>query len=221
MGGDTSIKDGAVLNFRVPESAYAFEPSPPCAGWRQQTHDLFRDEEFVSGVSGLNVVTGAVVATIGFYDGISAKHGGEISKLIRKVHGGSYATCLTASYMLPNGVNSGSIELSDRHGNLTRTLPLQVGYWPRVDASDDWSNWRDIEVTESGGRMFVTATAANWQHNAGTNQVMRITWTSSGAKEGAYQLYELVGSLPPPPAHPAPNGINIGAGGVPAEAPKQ
>lgn len=193
------IAGDAALNFRVPHSAYAFEPSPDCAGWRQRAHELFRDEEFVSGVSSLNITAGAVVATIGFYDGISAKHGGEISKLIRKIHGGSYASCLTVSYMVPEGVTAGSIELSDRHGNSRTKLPLQVGYWPRIDASDDWSNWRDIEVTQARGRMFVTATAANWQHNSGTNQTLRIKWTSSGASNDVHQSYELIGSPPPPP----------------------
>lgn len=188
----------AVVTFKVPNSAYAFEPAPPCAGWRQSFHELMRDEEFVSSVSTVNLIAGAVVATIGFYDGISAKHGGVISEFIRKIHGGSYSSCLSTVYMIPQGATLGYLELSDRNGASAKRIPLNVGYWPLVAPSDDWSAWCDVEVSQADGRYFVTATAMNWLHNGGTNQTMKITWSSaSDSSDGVRQSYEIRGVLPP------------------------
>jgi hypothetical protein len=176
----------AVINFTVPKSAYAFKTVPECAGWRQDVHELFKNEKFISGVSTVNPIAGAVVATVGYYDKISKENGGDISKLIRKVHGGSYSMCVSAVYALPPRVDSGYIELSNRHGILTTKLPLSEGRHSLVLASDDWSAWRNVEITKAGERYFVAATATNWLHNGASNQVLKITWVS--ANKEANQL---------------------------------
>lgn len=167
------------ITVSVPASSYAFSNMPPCSGWREAAHDMMRDEAFVSGVASANPVAGAVVGVIGQVDGISAKHGGELSKLWRNSIGGSKSQCVTIAFALPDNALPQKILLSNRNGGDSWEYPVTNHFShdivARVDRQD-WSGWLDVSWGIVNGRSVVTATAVNWQHNAATKQAIAIRW---------------------------------------------
>jgi hypothetical protein len=193
------------ITIQLPPSAYAFKHFPECEGFREEIHKLMRDEKFQAAVASANAVAGAVVTAIGEVDGISAKHGGELSKVWRNAVGGSKSTCGTLTYVLPAGTEPVSISVSNRHGNDEWLLsardafgyPVNGTIRARVDRQD-WSGWKDIGAAWIAGRYVVQATAVNWQHNGRTNQTMTVTWVDAGTRLGGIR------QVAPPPAPPPP-----------------
>lgn len=168
-----------LVNYKLGKSSYATRDFPGCAPDHPDATTEFEKYLEAAGTVGsaLTKVAGAAVAgylTIGAtitVSLISNSNGnlGAIGNWIKQQTKPSRAVCVSQFAVVPEDSIVTRVTFSNRNG-------AEGWVWPKGDklSTKDWSGWRHFRITVRDGRQIVSATAVNWKHDKGTQQIMRI-----------------------------------------------